>query len=104
MIDIPEAEELFLFEAAAEAQADASLGLPCLPLLDAEDAVSLEVNPLAYWQGPQMTWPEPSPHSPVSPKAILARKAGDRPAFWKQPGSFLAWMEELHRQSSQSCQ
>lgn len=59
-------------------------------------SVTAKVDYESFWQAEKQL---PHPFEPLTPgmtAAILAKKAGDYPAFWPKDGSFIAIMEELH--------
>ena len=49
----------------------------------------------AFWEGAKRL-PELEPISPPSVPALLIRKQGDYPSFWKKDASFIATMEQLY--------
>lgn len=48
-----------------------------------------------FWQGTKRL-PELEPAAPPGLPALLVRKQGDYPAFWRKDASFIATMEELY--------
>ncbi|MBM0743562.1 SWIM zinc finger family protein [Phormidium sp. CLA17] len=48
-----------------------------------------------FWQSPKR-FSTPEPSTQVTVPAILIKKQGDAPAFWRKDASFIATMEELY--------
>jgi uncharacterized Zn finger protein len=48
-----------------------------------------------FWEGAKRL-PELEPATPPSVPALLIRKQGDYPAFWRKDASFIATMEQLY--------
>ena len=55
-----------------------------------------KINPREFWLGTKRLPQTLEGNSSVSLPAILIKKQGDFPAFWKKDTSFIAVMEELY--------
>jgi uncharacterized Zn finger protein len=49
----------------------------------------------AFWEGPRR-FPKLEPVTPPAVSALLIRKGGDYPAFWKKDRSFISTMEQVY--------